>query len=81
MEAIRRAAEGGVTFFDTAQAYGFGQSEQLLAAERRGFIREDLVIATKGGLVGPTAQRENEVGAGQWSGQFRHRNRSERARL
>ena len=32
MDAIRRAADGGVTFFDTAQGYGFGQSEQLLAA-------------------------------------------------
>jgi aryl-alcohol dehydrogenase-like predicted oxidoreductase len=50
MEAIRRAAENGVTFFDTAQAYGFGQSEQLLAAALRQLSREDLVIATKGGL-------------------------------
>ena len=25
-KAIRRAAESGVTFFDTAQAYGFGLS-------------------------------------------------------
>jgi len=47
---IRRAAEMGVTFFDTAQAYGFGQSEQLLAAGLRGLPRERLVIATKGGL-------------------------------
>ena len=31
IEAIRRAADRGVTFFDTAQGYGFGQSEQLLA--------------------------------------------------
>jgi aryl-alcohol dehydrogenase-like predicted oxidoreductase len=51
---IRRAAEMGVTFFDTAQAYGFGQSEQLLAAGLRGLPRERLVIATKGGLR-PTA--------------------------
>jgi aryl-alcohol dehydrogenase-like predicted oxidoreductase len=50
MEAIRRAADNGVTFFDTAQAYGFGQSEQLLAAALRHFPREELVIATKGGL-------------------------------
>ena len=26
MDAIRRAVEEGVTFFDTAQAYGFGQA-------------------------------------------------------
>jgi aryl-alcohol dehydrogenase-like predicted oxidoreductase len=50
MEAIRRAADKGVTIFDTAQGYGFGQSEQLLATALRGTIREDLVIATKGGL-------------------------------
>jgi hypothetical protein len=49
-EAIRRAADRGVTFFDTAQAYGFGQSEHLLAGALRHLHRDDLVIATKGGL-------------------------------
>jgi aryl-alcohol dehydrogenase-like predicted oxidoreductase len=48
--AIRRAADGGVNFFDTAQAYGFGASERLLAQALRGRTREELVIATKGGL-------------------------------
>jgi hypothetical protein len=48
--AIHRAADKGVTFFDTAQAYGFGQSEHLLASALRQLPREDLVIATKGGL-------------------------------
>ena len=48
--AIRRAVDEGVTFFDTAQAYGFGQSEQLLSAALRGVPREQVVIATKGGL-------------------------------
>ena len=50
MEAIHRAADHGVTFFDTAQAYGFGQSEQLLAAALRHLPRDEVVIATKGGL-------------------------------
>jgi aryl-alcohol dehydrogenase-like predicted oxidoreductase len=50
MDAIRRAADEGVTLFDTAQAYGFGQSEQLLSAALRGVPREQVVIATKGGL-------------------------------
>jgi aryl-alcohol dehydrogenase-like predicted oxidoreductase len=49
-EAIRRAADLGVTFFDTAQGYGFGQSEQLLAAALHEVPREELVLATKGGL-------------------------------
>ncbi len=50
MDAIRGAADEGVTFFDTAQGYGFGQSEQLLAAALRHLRRQDVVIATKGGL-------------------------------
>jgi aryl-alcohol dehydrogenase-like predicted oxidoreductase len=50
MNAIRRAVDEGVTFFDTAQAYGFGQSEQLLSAALRSVPREQVVIATKGGL-------------------------------
>jgi aryl-alcohol dehydrogenase-like predicted oxidoreductase len=48
--AIRRAANSGVNFFDTAQAYGFGASEELLATALRRMARRDLVIATKGGL-------------------------------
>ena len=50
LQAIRRAADQGVTFFDTAQAYGFGRSEQLLGEALRQLPREGLVIATKGGL-------------------------------
>ena len=50
MGAVRRAVDEGVTFFDTAQAYGFGQSEQLLSAALRDVPREQVVIATKGGL-------------------------------
>ncbi|MFD4415474.1 aldo/keto reductase [Streptomyces sp. NPDC058467] len=51
--AIRRARELGVTFFDTARAYGFGASERLLGDALRGELRgnrDELVIATKGGL-------------------------------
>jgi aryl-alcohol dehydrogenase-like predicted oxidoreductase len=48
--AIRGAADSGVNFFDTAQAYGFGASETLLGEALRGLPREELVIATKGGL-------------------------------
>jgi aryl-alcohol dehydrogenase-like predicted oxidoreductase len=49
-KAIRQAADMGVTLFDTAQAYGFGRSEELLAAGLRGLPRDKFVIATKGGL-------------------------------
>lgn len=48
--AIRSAADNGVTFFDTAQAYGFGASEELLARGLHGIPRHDVVIATKGGI-------------------------------
>jgi aryl-alcohol dehydrogenase-like predicted oxidoreductase len=47
--AIRRAADVGVTLFDTAQGYGFGQSERLLAKALDG-RRDGLLVATKGGL-------------------------------
>lgn len=51
--AIRAARELGINFFDTAQAYGFGASEELLGKALRDDLegaREDVVIATKGGL-------------------------------
>jgi aryl-alcohol dehydrogenase-like predicted oxidoreductase len=63
--AIRRAADRGVTFFDTAQAYGFGQSEQLLAAALRPLRREQLVIATKGGLR-PSGNGVERDASRQW---------------
>jgi aryl-alcohol dehydrogenase-like predicted oxidoreductase len=51
--AIHRARELGVNFFDTAQAYGFGESERILGKALRRELsteRGELVIATKGGL-------------------------------
>lgn len=48
--AIRHAADSGINFFDTAQGYGFGASERLLARALTGRPRDQSVIATKGGL-------------------------------
>jgi aryl-alcohol dehydrogenase-like predicted oxidoreductase len=51
--AIRRARSLGVSFFDTAQAYGFGASERMLGRALRDDLdhrRDEVVIATKGGL-------------------------------
>jgi aryl-alcohol dehydrogenase-like predicted oxidoreductase len=51
--AIRRSRELGVNLFDTAQGYGFGASEQLLGLALRDDLdhrRDEIVIATKGGL-------------------------------
>jgi aryl-alcohol dehydrogenase-like predicted oxidoreductase len=53
VEAIRKARELGINFFDTAQGYGFGASERLLGRALRDELdnrRDDVVIATKGGL-------------------------------
>src|ERR1700736_5791157 len=53
INAIRRARELGVNFFDTAQAYGFGASEHILGKALRDELsteRDALVIPTKGGL-------------------------------
>jgi len=51
--AIRHAIELGFTFFDTAQAYGFGKSERVLGEALGPEIksqRDKITIATKGGL-------------------------------
>src|SRR6266446_7875029 len=49
--AIHHALDLGVTFFDTAQAYGFGVSERLLAdALWERARRDEVIVATKGGL-------------------------------
>ncbi|MFQ5892804.1 MAG: aldo/keto reductase [Nitrospinota bacterium] len=48
--AVHRARDRGVTFFDTADAYGFGHSEAILA-QALGPDRSGLVVATKGGLA------------------------------
>lgn len=47
---VSRARKLGINFFDTAQAYGWGASEKLLAQALAGVPREQVVIATKGGL-------------------------------
>jgi len=50
-DAIHYALDLGINFFDTAQGYGFGAAEELLGdALRQRADREDVIIATKGGL-------------------------------
>ena len=48
-EIVRTARAGGVTWFDTAEMYGGGQSERMLATALRkdGAAPGDVVIATK----------------------------------
>ncbi|MEU9045248.1 MULTISPECIES: aldo/keto reductase [unclassified Kitasatospora] len=48
---FRRAVELGITFWDTANVYGGGTSEELVGrAVRRYTRRDDVVLATKAGL-------------------------------
>ncbi|MGC9468771.1 MAG: aldo/keto reductase [Anaerolineae bacterium] len=44
--ALRTAVDVGVNFFDTAEAYGAGDSEELLGRAFQG-IRDQVIIATK----------------------------------
>ena len=57
MRVLRRAVDLGVTLIDTADSYGPGVSEELIA-EALAPYGHGLVIATKGGLTRP--------GPGEW---------------
>ena len=54
--ALRKAHELGVDFFDTADVYGFGNSERLFGQAFTG-MRDKVVIATKFGSVFDEVQR------------------------
>ena len=51
-QLLRRAVELGVNFIDTAEAYGAGFNEELIADALYPYA-QDLVIATKGGINKP----------------------------
>src|SRR5512136_474084 len=48
LAALQKAVDRGVNFFDTADVYGDGRSERLLAQLKRD-RREEIIIATKAG--------------------------------
>src|SRR5271154_1375124 len=56
MATLRRVVELGVNFIDTADSYGPEVSESLIAEALYPYP-DDLVIATKGGLVRPGPNR------------------------
>jgi aryl-alcohol dehydrogenase-like predicted oxidoreductase len=62
---VRRAVEGGVTFFDTADVYNGGESEVLTGRILRGLFatREEYVVATK--VRGRTMPGVNGEGLGR----------------
>jgi aryl-alcohol dehydrogenase-like predicted oxidoreductase len=59
---VSKAVEAGINFFDTADAYGRGESEEILGAalKRLGVRREEAVIATK--VYGPMGAGPNMSG-------------------
>ena len=48
--SIQRAHDLGVTFFDTAEVYGWGENEKVVGRAVKNF-RDDVVIATKFGFT------------------------------
>jgi aryl-alcohol dehydrogenase-like predicted oxidoreductase len=49
MAALHAAIDGGVNFIDTADVYGDGGSERLIARLKRERPRDEIVVATKAG--------------------------------
>ena len=52
IRTINRALDLGVNFFDTAESYGDGHSEEVFAQVLK-TRRHEMILATKGGQVGP----------------------------
>lgn len=52
LDILTRAADAGITFFDTADVYGAGRSETLVGKFLKQTKRTDLFVATKLGRTG-----------------------------
>jgi aryl-alcohol dehydrogenase-like predicted oxidoreductase len=66
IRAIHAAIDRGINFFDTADAYGTGHSEEILGRALAG-RRSEMIIATKFGFTYDAAQKEltgTDVSAG-----------------
>jgi len=58
--AMEQALGLGVNFIDTADVYGDGRSESLVARVIEGRRREEVILSTKGGLMGHHRDPERE---------------------
>jgi len=58
IRAIRASYDAGITTIDTAPAYGFGKSEELVGRAMEGIRRDHYQILTKYGLNWQTAEGE-----------------------
>ncbi len=63
-QALHTALDEGVTFIDTADVYGFGHSEELIAGVLRERGKGDVIIATKAGNDFYYAGEEDDNGYG-----------------
>jgi len=60
LDTIEAALEAGVTFFDTADVYGLGHSEELLGQAMRG-RRGEFIVASKIGWVNFNHEEKHSV--------------------
>ena len=61
LAAVRRAYDLGVTLFDTAEVYAWGENEKFIGRALKG-VRDDVILATKFGFTrsyGPDSTPEN----------------------
>jgi len=58
IRAIHASYDAGITTMDTAPAYGFGKSEELIGRAMQGIARDKYQILTKYGLNWKTAEGE-----------------------
>ena len=63
MPIIRRALDAGINFFDTANVYGRGASEEILGRALKG-VRDRVMIASK--FFGQMGDTPNERGASRY---------------
>ena len=68
---MRQAHERGINYFDTADTYGSGKGETLLA-DAFGYMRDEVVISTKIGydFYNHTARRGQQERPQDWSEKF-----------
>jgi aryl-alcohol dehydrogenase-like predicted oxidoreductase len=62
--ALRKALDLGVTLIDTADVYGFGHSEKLIAEVLKERGKGDVIIATKAGNDFYNANKDDDSGYG-----------------
>jgi aryl-alcohol dehydrogenase-like predicted oxidoreductase len=71
VQLLRQAYERGINYFDTADTYGSGKGETLLA-DAFGHMRDEVVISTKIGydFYNHTARRGQQERPQDWSEEF-----------